>query len=83
MPSPTEFGLIVLLAALLSGCAAPPKGFPAPESLVQDCIAQHSGKPRTNAELLAWGLAQKKALDDCNLDKEALRAWNSRISSPK
>lgn len=82
MRFPAELLAVSLILGGCGGCAVKPTApaqFGAPESLVASCTAEYSGVPATNGELLAWGLAQKRALDECNDDKTALREWNKLI----
>ncbi len=68
-------GLATLcLTLFLTACSAPVLLTP-PESLLADCA--HAAPPtgRTNADLADYVLREQGALDECNTDKAALRAW--------
>ena len=50
-----------------------------PDSLLSDCA--HAPKPpdHTNAGLANFAKAERDALDVCNTDKAALRAWKAGL----
>ncbi|QEP52873.1 putative lambda Rz1-like spanin [Burkholderia phage AMP1] len=53
-----------------------------PESLLADCAYAPEPSERTNAALAVYVYSARTALDVCNADKAALRAWASQASQP-
>jgi hypothetical protein len=64
-----------LLAALATGCSSVKyvRELP-PVDLLRPCPAP-TEQFKTNGELVKTLLAYRKALGDCNIDKESLREW--------
>ncbi|KAF1043418.1 MAG: hypothetical protein GAK35_02202 [Herbaspirillum frisingense] len=70
--------LIAFLTLFMTACSSNPPVTP-PSDLLNDC--PHAAAPdRTNAGLANYVKAEQDALDNCNADKAALRAWASKIS---
>ncbi len=70
---------LVLLSLTLFGTACTPRvrveRLLPPQELLDDCEHATAPEERTNAELARWLKDEQYALDACNADKAALRAW--------
>ena len=58
----------------LTACSAPALIAP-PAEYLADCPHAEPPEDRTNAGLADYALPERQALDRCNADKAALRAW--------
>lgn len=79
-PLPAMFALI-MLAWALSGCAtAPiPGQQPVPEEFLAPCVAEK--RPiLVNGDFPRALNDRDRAIEACNLDKEAIRRWSKEVS---
>ncbi|MCK4164749.1 Rz1-like lysis system protein LysC [Ralstonia pseudosolanacearum] len=70
---------LALLSLTLFGTACTPKvrveRLLPPQELLADCEHATAPDERTNAGLVRWLKDEQYAMDVCNADKAALRAW--------
>ncbi|MHA6903337.1 hypothetical protein ACJBUE_20990 (plasmid) [Ralstonia syzygii subsp. celebesensis] len=70
---------LVLLSLMLFGTGCTPQvrveRLLPPQDLLADCEHADAPTERTNAGLVLWLKNEQYALDVCNADKAALRAW--------
>lgn len=75
-----------LLGALLglSGCVTIPTAVqqPVPSEFLAVCRALEVDI-RTNGDLAKALQAHKRALEECNIDKEAIRSWSNGLTQGK
>lgn len=74
----TLLGLVLLCLTLCGTACAPVvkvERLLPPADLLADCAHADEPPERTNAGLGRWLKAEQAALDVCNADKAALRAW--------
>lgn len=50
-----------------------------PDLLLEDCKPAEPRQIKTNADLLSLVIDQQAAIDDCNADKAALRAYRHSL----
>lgn len=75
MPSKqTLTGLTLAFLTLCMTACSPIKIKP-PADLLADCLHADAPADRTNGGLADYALRERQALDTCNADKAALRAW--------
>lgn len=85
--APHEWRRIILIGlaacCLMMCCACSPAvkivKFMPPDYLLDDCEPVVSRQIKTNADLVNLVIDQYAALDDCNADKQALRAYRRSL----
>lgn len=68
-------GLALLFLAVSGTACTTVRKVNPPAALLEDCPHALEPSQRTNGSLAEWLKAEQAALDECNTDKAALRAW--------
>lgn len=71
-------GLALAFLTLCTTACSPMKVKP-PADLLADCPHADAPADRTNGGLADFALRERQALDTCNADKAALRAWAKEL----
>ncbi|WP_143277469.1 Rz1-like lysis system protein LysC [Bordetella genomosp. 9] len=74
----TGAGLTLLCLTLcLTACSVAPLP---PAEYLEDCLHAEPPQERTNGALADFAQRERLALDLCNADKAALRAWSAKLA---